>query len=74
MTTAEPPEPFASFVINVLFHDEIPRDIVGPAVRYFCVIRVFCGFQIFRVLSCILWFIKKSAFSIQHCHTITSPV
>ncbi len=47
MTTAETPEPFTSFVIKVLFHHEIPRNVVGSAARHFSVIRVFCGFYIF---------------------------
>ena len=33
MTTAEPPEPFALFVTNVLFHHEILGDVVGPSAR-----------------------------------------
>ena len=61
-TTAEPPEPFASFVINILFHHEILREIVGPAARHFvcvvcfvvkiCIICVICGLIKFRVHSC----------------------
>ena len=42
--TAEPPEPFALSVINVLFHHEILRDIVGPAAR------------LFQCIQCIQWF------------------
>jgi hypothetical protein len=36
MTTAEPPEPFASFMISVLFLSLNPLDIVGPAARHLC--------------------------------------
>jgi hypothetical protein len=32
-TTAEPPEPFGSFVINVLFNQNILQAVVGPAAR-----------------------------------------
>ena len=45
MTTAEPPEPFESFMINVLFNLYILLAVVGPVARHFCVIL------------CILWFL-----------------
>ena len=32
-TTAEPPEPFGSFVINVLFNQYILQAVVGSAAR-----------------------------------------
>ena len=44
MTTAEPPKPFESFVINVLFNQYILQAVVGPAARLFCLFCVFCGF------------------------------
>ena len=43
MTTAEPPEPFESFMINVLFLSLNPLGVVGPAARHFGVFFVFCG-------------------------------
>ena len=43
MTTAEPPEPLASFMISVLFLSLNPSGIVGPAARHFGVFCVFCG-------------------------------
>ena len=48
--TAEPPEPFASFAINVLFLHGILSNFIGPAARLFCLFSVFCGlnFRIFR--------------------------
>jgi len=47
----QPPEPFTSFMINVLFQHEILRDVVGPAARHFV-----C-FVCFVVKNpCILWF------------------
>ena len=46
MTTAEPPEPFESFVINILFNLYILLAVVGPAARFFlCVL-------------CVLWTLK----------------
>ena len=42
-TTAEPPEPFVSLEINVIFLHEIPTGIIGPSVRLFCLFRVFSG-------------------------------
>jgi hypothetical protein len=36
MTTAKPPEPFASFMISVLFLSLNPSGIDGPAARHFC--------------------------------------
>ena len=48
MTTAEPPEPFESFTINVLFQHGILSGIIGPAARQsvkkISVISVICGF------------------------------
>ncbi len=43
MTTAEPPEPFTSFMINVLFLSSNPTGIDSPAARHFGVFCVFCG-------------------------------
>jgi hypothetical protein len=53
-TTAEPPEPFASFMINVLFLYLNPLCVIGPARGFWCVwcvlwlkicvICVICGF------------------------------
>ena len=43
MTTAEPPEPFVSFLINVLFLSLIPSGIVGP------------GGEAFWCVLCVLW-------------------
>ena len=42
-TTAEPPEPFGSFVINVLFNQNILQAVVGPAAKHFGLFSVFCG-------------------------------
>ena len=47
MTTAEPPEPFALFVTNVLYHHVILGDVAGPAARHFCV-----SYGEIRVHSC----------------------
>jgi hypothetical protein len=35
MTTAEPPEPFVSFMISILFLSLNPSGVVGPAARLF---------------------------------------
>jgi hypothetical protein len=43
ITTVEPPEPFASFMISGLFLSLNPSDIAGPAARHFGVFCVFCG-------------------------------
>ena len=43
-TTAEQTEPFGSLAINVLFHHEILRGIVGPSAR------------LYQCIQCILWF------------------
>ena len=58
--TAEPPEPFASFAINVLFLHGILSNFIGPAARLFCLFSVFCGlnfrvFSAFRGFSRMIW-------------------
>ena len=45
----QPPEPFSSFVINILFHFEILSDVVGPAARHF--VRLMVKFVCIRVHS-----------------------
>ena len=47
MTTAEPPEQFTLFAINILFHREILGDAVGPAASHSCL-----SYGEIRVHSC----------------------
>ena len=43
MTTAEPPEPYEAFMINVLFHQRILWGTSARRRGFFSVFGVFCG-------------------------------
>jgi len=55
----QPPEPFASFAINVLFHHEIHKDFVGPAARHFVCFECFVVKKsVYSVVSKTLYYLK----------------
>jgi hypothetical protein len=43
MTAAEPPEPLTFPHLDSIMNKQNLQDIVGPAVRHFCLFSVFCG-------------------------------
>jgi hypothetical protein len=53
----QPPEPFASFAINVFFQDGSIDGVVGPAARHFVCFECFVVKNL--CIPCILWFLFK---------------